>query len=236
MSPIASPGASGWSGRRGSLAQVDVDGAGPISPALTAARRRALLDLALGTIAQVLLTGRRRLPDVSELPGWALVPAATFVSLHRSGALLGCIGALEPHQPLGRDVAEHALNAAFDDPRLPPIDGDDFDGMEIEISVLGPMQPLRVSRDGTEGVTSWRELTATLRPGVDGLLVRSGVRRATFLPAVWRSVAGADDFLALLWRKAGLSSRDWPADLQLWTYQVTECEDPGPRDLGAWAS
>jgi uncharacterized protein len=205
------------------------------SPALPAARRRALLDLALDAVACALLTGRRRLPEESELPAWAQVRAATFVSLHRRGALLGCIGALEPHQALGRDVAEHALNAAFDDPRLPRIDADDFDAMEVEVSVLGPLQPLAVSRDGTEGVTSLRELATTLRPGVDGLVVSSGSRRATFLPAVWRSVSGADDFLALLWRKAGLPARTWPTDLRLWTYQVVECEDPGPRDLGAWA-
>lgn len=197
--------------------------------------RRAVLDLALDVVAGALLTGRRMLPDVGDLPAWAQAPAASFVSLHRQGRLLGCMGALEARQPLGRDVAEHALNAAFDDPRMPPIDGDDFDLMEVEVSVLGPLQPLPVSRDGREGVTSWHELARTLRAGVDGLVVCSGDRRATFLPAVWRSVSGADDFLDLLWRKAGLRVRTWPPDLALWTYQVTECEDPGPRDLGAWA-
>jgi AmmeMemoRadiSam system protein A len=203
---------------------------------LNVAHRRALLDIALAAIAHTLLTGRRRLPAEAELPAWAAVPTATFVSLHRSGRLLGCMGALEPHQPLGRDVAEHALNAAFDDPRLPPVDGTDFDAMALEVSVLGPLHPLAVSRDGTAGVSSLRELAVTLRPGVDGLLVRSAGRRATFLPAVWRSVAGADDFLALLWRKAALPAGAWPADLQLWTYPVTACEDPGPRDLGRWAA
>jgi AmmeMemoRadiSam system protein A len=197
-----------------------------VTGVLSVAHRRALLDVALAAVAHTLLTDRRRLPVDAELPGWLRQPAATFVSLHRSGSLLGCIGTLEAYQSLGRDVAEHAVAAAFHDPRLPPVDGDDFDRMEVEVAVLSRLEPLRVR--------SRAELLSGLRPGLDGLVVTSGDRRATFLPAVWRSVSGPADFVALLWRKAGLEPGAWPVDLRLHTYSVAECLDPGPRDLAAW--
>ena len=38
---------------------------------------------------------------------------ASFVTLHKNGELRGCIGALEAHQPLINDIAEHAFAAAF---------------------------------------------------------------------------------------------------------------------------
>jgi AmmeMemoRadiSam system protein A len=199
-------------------------------PPLSSGRRRTVLDLALGAIAHALLTGRRRVPGPSTLPEWLRDPAASFVTLRRDGRLLGCIGSLEAHQALGCDVAEHALDAAFDDPRLPPIDGDDFDRLALEVSVLSALEPL------PDSVHTRAALLSALRPGVDGLVVASGPRRATFLPAVWRSVAGADDFVALLWRKAGLPPGTWPRDLRLATYQVVECEDPGPRDLADWTT
>src|SRR5262245_38764433 len=76
--------------------------------------------IALAAIAHPLRTGERRLPDVAELPNALVAEGASFVTLERDGDLLGCIGALEPKEPLGIDVARHGLGAAFDDPRLPP--------------------------------------------------------------------------------------------------------------------
>ncbi len=53
-------------------------------------------------------------PELCEL-------GATFVTLERNDRLLGCVGTLRAHRPLAIDVAEHALAAAFDDPRLPAV-------------------------------------------------------------------------------------------------------------------
>ena len=46
-------------------------------------------------------------------------PAATFVTLKQTGELRGCIGSLERRRPLGVDVRENAIAAAFRDPRFP---------------------------------------------------------------------------------------------------------------------
>jgi len=190
---------------------------------LTAADREALLVIAANTIARALLTGARRIPEVGELTPRLRQPGASFVTLRRDSMLLGCIGALEPYQPIGLDVAEHALAAAFDDPRVPPIESEDFEQMTVEISVLGALHEL--------SVVDHEELAGALRMGKDGLLVVAPGHRATFLPSVWESVSDVDEFLAMLWRKAGLWPREWPTSIRVFSYEVDEFADPGPRSL-----
>ena len=71
-------------------------------------------------------------------------------------------------------------------------------------------------------------LLAVLRPGVDGLLLTSREGRGTFLPSVWEQVRSPEEFLDLLWRKAGLRAGRWPTDLVVERYQV---EEFGEHDL-----
>ena len=59
------------------------------------------------------------------------------MTLRRDGRLLGCIGALQPYPPLGRDIAEHPMNAAFNSPRFEPLR--DRTSVHVEVSVLGPL-------------------------------------------------------------------------------------------------
>jgi hypothetical protein len=54
-----------------------------------------------------------------------------------------------------------------------------------------------------------------------------------FLPQVWDTVVDADDFVALLWRKADLHPAEWPDGLRIATYAVDEIEAAGPRFLQA---
>src|SRR5512143_2647991 len=67
---------------------------------------------------------------------------ASFVTLTVRGQLRGCIGALEPYQPLAEDVREHAIAAALEDPRFPPVNERELNGIEIEVSRLTPPVPL----------------------------------------------------------------------------------------------
>jgi AmmeMemoRadiSam system protein A len=195
----------------------------PTTDPLTAADREAMLAIASDTIGRALVTGVRRLPDVDDLTARLRQPGATFVTLRRDGMLLGCIGALEPYQPVGIDVAEHALAAAFDDPRVPPIEAEDFFAMTIEVSVLGALHEV--------DVVDHQQLAESLRVGKDGLLVVAPGHRATFLPSVWESVGDVDEFLAMLWRKAGLWPREWPKGIRVFLYEVDEFAAEGPRGL-----
>jgi AmmeMemoRadiSam system protein A len=56
-----------------------------------------------------------------------------FVTLHKGGALRGCIGLVEAMKPLYKSVHEMALAAAFDDPRFPPLGHDELEEIDIEM-------------------------------------------------------------------------------------------------------
>jgi AmmeMemoRadiSam system protein A len=181
-----------------------------------------LLDVAEEAIRGGLVDGVPRLPGTEVLADPLLAsPAASFVTLERGEDLLGCIGSLEPTHPLVTGVARHALGAAFADPRLPPVTGNDFVEMSIKVSVLSHLEDLRA--------TSREQLRRDVRPGVDGLVVEAGYRRATLLPAVWYRIPDTEEFLDVLWNKAGLPARAWPPDLSVQRYTTDEFADPGPR-------
>ena len=146
-------------------------------------------------------------------PPGATAAAGVFVTVTVDGELNGCIGTMEP-EPLDVAVPRLAQQAAFEDPRLPRLRASEYDRAGIKISVLSPMEPIPAS--------SQEELLAHLRPGVDGLLIRSGWRRATFLPAVWDTLPDPRHFLQQLFAKAGLRSTQWPSDLAAFRYTSEE--------------
>ena len=146
------------------------------------------------------------------------IPGASFVTLEVRGELAGCIGSLEATRPLWQDVARNARGAAFADPRFDPLLRAELDATAIKVAVLSPLEALPTGRG---------EMTAALRPGVDGLLIEAGDHRATFLPTVWKKLSQPEDFVAALLDKAGLAAGDWPATLQAWRYTTVELAD-GP--------
>jgi len=189
---------------------------------LTAAQQRTLLDIAAASIRDILAARQHEPLDVAAHDTALHERAATFVTLERSGVLLGCIGTLEPVRPLVADVAHNAAAAAFADPRLPPVTCDDYVVMSIEISVLGRLEPIDAS--------DMAGLIAALRPGVDGVVVEAPDARATFLPAVWRHFeADVEGFVASLWRKARLRPGAWPRGTRCSRYRADKLVDPGPR-------
>jgi AmmeMemoRadiSam system protein A len=190
---------------------------------LTATEERTLLDSALGAIEQVLTTGAFVEPDVRGVGGVLAEPGATFVTLARDGALLGCIGTLSAYRPLMVDAAHHAVAAAFSDPRLPPISTADYRRMDLKVSVLSPPEPV--------AVRGLMHLASVVEPGRDGVLVESRHGHATFLPSVWEQLPDVDDFLDALWRKAGWQPRTWPTDLRASIYRTVEIGDAAPRSL-----
>lgn len=199
-------------GARGEAASTGA--AGGAGARFTPTQRAALLRLAREVVAEGLRSGRR---PRFEPHGWdpvLLAPGAAFVTLRsREGELLGCIGSLAATQSLASDVASHAFDAAFRDPRFPPLSADRAQGMVIDISVLSPSEPF--------AATGYDDLVARVPRGV-GLTVETGRHRATFLPAVWEQLPRPEAFVAALWRKAGLGPRAWPADITLQVYAAEE--------------
>ncbi len=101
-------------------------------------------------------------------------PGATFVTLRQHDQLRGCIGTLEAHRPLRIDVRENARAAAFRDPRFPPLTASEQAITAVEVSLLTPARPMAFEHE--------EHLLAQLRPGVDGIVLRS-----RFLIGWWRA-------------------------------------------------
>ena len=182
--------------------------------------RRELLTLARTAISDAATTGVRSLPDMAGLPPRLQEPGTSFVTLRRAGEPVGTTGEVAALRPLGIDVAANALTAAFDDPRIPPIESSDLAELSIEISILGPLVP-------TDS-TSFDDLRRRIDGKHEGLVVGNADRRVTFLPAVWGEVRDTDDFLALLWRKAGLAPGEWSPELSTATYRAETISDRPP--------
>ncbi len=141
-------------------------------------------------------------------------PGATFVTLMAEGALRGCIGSLEPVRMLRADVEHNARHAAFADPRFPPVGEGEIEAIEVEVSLIGATEALTCSDED--------DLLAQLRPGVDGLTLRHGRQRGTFLPQVWEALPDPQEFLRELKRKAGLPAGFWSAGIAVERYAVTQ--------------
>lgn len=178
--------------------------------------RHALLDEPLDTGALLARLAEADATVAADLRG----DGASFVTLQRNGRLRGCIGSLLALRPLLDDVIRNARKA-IRDPRLPPVDRSEWPDLSISVSVLSPPSPLPVSGRA--------ELVAALRPGVDGLTLREGSRRATFLPSVWESLSEPGDFVAALLRKGGWDPNGWPDGMTAETYGSSHYTSPPPR-------
>ena len=145
---------------------------------------------------------------------WLDEPGATFVTLTCAGALRGCIGSLVAERALRADVESNALAAAFSDPRFAPLSAREYRALEVEVSLLSPMQPVTVESEA--------QALTLLRPGIDGVLLEYGRRRGTFLPQVWEQLPEPRAFLAHLKQKAGLPADFWADEVRLSRYTVTK--------------
>lgn len=157
-----------------------------------------LVRIARGAIESRLVQERMDLPAAA----WLGYPGATFVTLLKDGELRGCIGSLDAVRPLGHDVAENAVAAAFRDPRFPALSAQEWPRCDVEVSLLSAPQRMRFRDEA--------DLLRQIRAGEDGLIVEAEGRRGTFLPQVWDGLPDKRAFLDALLRKAGL-----PADTPL---------------------
>jgi hypothetical protein len=161
-------------------------------------------------------------PALGDEASPALSPwRATFVTLTENGRLRGCIGTLSPHRPLIEDALANTAKAGFADPRFPPLNASDLDGLRIDVSILSHPRPIPAESES--------ELAAALEPDRDGLILTAGKRRALFLPSVWRQIPDARAFVSALKTKAGLDANRWPERLDARRFRVESFGAPWRR-------
>jgi AmmeMemoRadiSam system protein A len=138
--------------------------------------------------------------------------AGAFVTIRKKGQLRGCIGYPEPERPL-LDVVEHcAVSAAISDPRFPPLTAAEWDDVDLELSVLGPIEPV--------------DHISEVVIGRDGLIVEFGRRRGLLLPQVaveWKW--NAEEFAAQTCIKAGLPPDAWQKGAKLFKFEAEVFSD-----------
>lgn len=140
-----------------------------------------------------------------------------FVTLTLDEQLRGCIGYIQPVLPLYEAVCDCAVNAAYADPRFRPVSADEFRKIRVEISVLTVPQPLDYS--GPDDLL--KKLTTD-----DGVVLKRGMRQATFLPQVWEDLPRKEDFLSHLSMKAGMSADAWKEpDITIEIYHVEKFKE-----------
>ena len=140
--------------------------------------------------------------DITAEPEALQANGASFVSLKTATKRLrGCIGSPTAHQALALDVAGNACKAAFNDPRFKPVMIDEYETLRLSISVLSPQAAMSIRDEA--------DLLAQLRPGIDGLVIADGPKRALFLPSVWEQLPEPLVFLSHLKQKAGMAANYW---------------------------
>ncbi|HUT21884.1 MAG TPA: AmmeMemoRadiSam system protein A [Candidatus Bipolaricaulota bacterium] len=129
-----------------------------------------------------------------------------FVTLYKNGELRGCIGYIEPVSTIWQAVINNAVSAAFEDPRFMPLQKQELTDIKLEISVLSVPQKTNINH---------------VKQGINGVVIRRGGRKATYLPDVWKHFKNKEDFYASLCVKAGLEEGAWKKnDVDIYVYET----------------
>lgn len=162
-------------------------------PFLSEAERRAALGLARKAIIEAV--SHRKLPSSIPQEGVFTVRRGVFVTLHVRGHLQGCIGVTQPSEPLGEAIVRCAVSAALEDPRFTPMKESQLEEMDVEISLLSPLEPI---------------LPEVIEIGRHGLLIVLHAQRGLLLPQVAiEHRLTREQFLEETCRKAGLRREAW---------------------------
>ncbi|MCX5694526.1 MAG: AmmeMemoRadiSam system protein B [Candidatus Omnitrophica bacterium] len=162
---------------------------------LTPEQKRKLLKIARESILVYLKTGKKIQINESDL--LLTQKMGAFVTLNQQNGLRGCIGSLVASQSLYLTVQDMAIEAAVGDPRFSPVSLSELKDIQIEISVLSPMEKVNSAEN--------------VELGKHGVLVRRNGRSGVFLPQVATETGWSkDEFLSnLCAHKAGIAANAW---------------------------
>lgn len=166
---------------------------GNFSLGLSEAEKINLKNIARNAIEDVLLGKKSEIEPASER---LKEKGGAFVTIKKKGDLRGCIGYIRAVLPIFETVKEAAMQAAFHDPRFDPVNRKEWKDIDMEISVLTPMEKI--------------EDTAKIEVGIHGLYIEKGYNSGLLLPRVaveynWDRTT----FLEHTCYKAGLPKNAW---------------------------
>ncbi len=185
----------GMSIRAEQLSHEDVTGVGyGICTFYPDDARDPYVRLAADTVTEYITSGRV-ISAPNGLPREMLESrAGAFVSIHKNGALRGCIGTIMPtRDTLAEEIISNAISASTRDPRFPPITADELDELEINVDVL--TEPEQISSPDELDVKRY------------GVIVSCGFRRGLLLPDL-EGVDSVEQQIGIAMMKGGISRDD----------------------------
>ena len=157
--------------------------------------------LAKETVDTYIKTGQ--ITQTGETPPEMQDQAGVFVSIHKHGALRGCIGTFEPTEAnIAREIITNAISAATHDPRFSPIKAGELEDLDYSVDVLTKPEPIADE--------------ASLDPKKYGAIVQSGWRRGLLLPDL-EGVDTVNDQIAICRQKAGIGPNE---PVKLYRFEV----------------
>jgi AmmeMemoRadiSam system protein A len=171
---------------------------------LTADDQKTLLRIARQALeARV----RRIVAPVVEGEGVLAQECGAFVTIHRRGALRGCLGRITTDMALADVVRHLAAVVADSDPRIEPVRREELDELDIEISVLTPQREVRSLDE--------------IQIGRHGVIVEQAHRRGLLLPQVaterqW----DVQQFVEHTCLKAGLPPDAWRHGARMFVFEA----------------
>jgi hypothetical protein len=175
--------------------QACLPAGGESKPMLNDIQRKKLLTIARDSIESYLKKGKTL--EVSENDPVLLKEFGCFVTLREKDELRGCIGQMTGRKPLYLNVRDLAVESAVNDPRFPEMTLPELKDIDIEISVLSPLERAGSIDD--------------IQIPKHGVLVKNGYNSGVFLPQVAVETGWSkEEFLSQLCsQKAGLKPDAW---------------------------
>lgn len=139
---------------------------------------------------------------------------ATFVTLTLNNRLRGCIGSLQAYRSLFDDLVANSYAAAFEDPRFYELTYEEFEKVNIEISIL--TTPVEIK------YLDINDLKSKIKPNIHGVILQKDGRRSTFLPQVWEQLPSFEEFFSHLCYKGSFEINCLEYHPQIFVYEVNK--------------
>jgi hypothetical protein len=184
---------------------------------LTDNEKKTLLEIARNTLDQYI-----RLRQIPEINTSGFTPnlfenAGAFVTLNKEGQLRGCIGRFDPGEPLYKVVQDMTISSATKDYRFTPVTPPELNKIDIEISVLTPLQKI--------------DDISKIVLGKHGIYIKKGFQSGTFLPQVADKTGWTvEEFLGHCARdKANIGWDGWK-DADIFIYEAIIFHESGSHN------
>ncbi|MBI4845763.1 MAG: AmmeMemoRadiSam system protein A, partial [Candidatus Omnitrophica bacterium] len=168
-------------------------------------QRKKILEVARQSMTEYLKTGKR--PKTTTTDPLFQELRGAFVTIHKNGALRGCIGRIIADKPLVEVIEDMAIQAATQDPRFPVLETKELEDIDLEISVLTPLKEI--------------DDIKKIEVGKHGLLIRKGFFSGLLLPQVATEYGWTkEEFLEHTCLKAGLEPQAWKNGAQIYIFSA----------------